>query len=309
VHDYFNNMPTPIVSVIINSHNTKDLTCLAIQAVINSTYVPHEICVIENASTDGSLLAIRTQFPQIRVIEQKTLIGFGAANMIGVHKAKGKYLLFLNPDTEVHEGAIDALVEYMENHPTCGACSGKLVHTDGSLQPQGGALPTLYTIALWMFFIDDLPVLSSLLPSYQHHTPSFFDRQHDACGWLGGTALMVSADIFQHVGGWDAAIYMYGEDVELCVRMRKAGYAVGYTPQAVITHHQHKSAGAARSRIGEFEGLIYMWKKHHFAWELPFLRIFLWVGAWLRVILFGILGGNEERKTIYLKAARVVRMA
>lgn len=295
---------TPIVSVIINSHNTKALTCLAIQAVINSTYVPYEIIVVENASTDDSFAELKKQFPKITLIEQKKLIGFGAANMIGVHHAKGKYLFFLNPDTEVHEGAIDALVSYFKNHPQCGACSGKLLNTDGSVQPQGGALPSLFNIKMWMFFIDDIPLVSSFMHPYQQRAVSYYNAQHNDCGWLGGTALMVSAELFAKVGGWDTNIYMYGEDVELCIRFHKAGYSIGYTPEAMITHHQHQSTGVSQSRIGEFEGLLYIWKKHYPAWELPALRVILWLGAWLRVFLFGILGGNEELKTTYLKAQR-----
>lgn len=265
--------------------------------------------VVENASTDGSLLEIKKQFPKVHVIEQKKVLGFGAANMIGAQHAKGKYLFFLNPDTEVHEAAIDALVAYMESHPQCGACSGKLLNTDGSIQPQGGALPTLLNIKLWMFFIDDLPFISSLLYPYQQRSRSFFNLNHDDCGWLGGTALMIPAELFKKVEGWDTNIYMYGEDVELCIRLHNAGYSIGYTPEAVITHHQHQSAGTSRSRIGEFEGLLYIWKKHHPAWELPALRVILWLGAWLRVILFGILGGNEERKKTYLEAQRVAFLA
>lgn len=302
-------METPVVSVIINSHNTKAFTCLAIQAVMNSTYIPYEIIVVENASTDGSLQEIRTQFPKVTLIKQKTLIGFGAANMIGASRAKGAYLFFLNPDTEVYEGAIDALVSYLKEHPQCGACSGTLLNTDGSIQPQGGALPNLFNVKMWMLFLDDLPFVSLLMKPYQQRSLSYFYKEQNDCGWVGGTAFMISAKVFEKVGGWDTHIYMYGEDVELCARLHKFGYAIGYTPKAKIVHHQHKSAGTARSRVGEFEGLIYIWKKHHKAWELPVLRLILWFGAWLRIIIFGILGGNAERKITYLKAQERALMA
>jgi N-acetylglucosaminyl-diphospho-decaprenol L-rhamnosyltransferase len=303
-------MSTVDLSVIIVSHNTKALIDAAISSVM-TTVKTHsvEVIVVENASTDESATAIKKKFPAVILVNTPSLVGFSAANNLGRKHAHGKYLFFLNPDTEVQPGAVDTLFAEMESHKVKVA-SGQLLNPDGSIQPHGGALPTLWTIAAWMLFVDDLPLINLLFVPYQQSNREYFTREHDSVGWVGGTALMIESAIFDTVGGWDDAIFLYGEDVELCLRLHTLGLKIGLFPEAKILHRRQGSVGtSSRSYIGEFEGLLYIWKKHFPAWQLPVLRFLLIIGAWLRVVFFGILLGDEHRKATYLDAAQRARMA
>lgn len=299
------------VSIIIVSHNTRDITLAALRAV-HATVKTHtfEVIVVENASTDGSYDAIKKAFPHDLLVRTEALVGFSAANNLGAQSAHGDHLFFLNPDTVVQDGAVDLLIEHQRSLPSCGAITGQLLHADGSIQPQGGALPHLLNVTAWMFFIDDLPGVSKILYPYQQRDLEFFRTFHENCGWVGGTALMIPKTVFEKVGGWDSAIFLYGEDVELCQRIHKAGKHVCFYPGAKVIHLQNKSMGGSRrAKVGEIEGLVYFWKKHRARWQLPLLRIILFAGSWLRVLLFGILMRNEEQTTTYLHAQKRALMA
>ncbi|MBI5151166.1 MAG: glycosyltransferase family 2 protein [Candidatus Pacebacteria bacterium] len=294
------------VSVIIVSYNTKLYTLKAIQAVYAAMHRRQcEVIVVENMSTDGSYEAIVSSFRDVRVVKTRSLLGFSAANNLGAQSASGRHLFFLNPDTEVFDGAIDILVDALEKNSTRGAVSGQLVNTDHSIQPQGGALPTLWNICLWMFFLDDIPGVNTILLPYQQRNITYFTQVHMHGGWVGGTALMIPREVFDAIGGWDENIHLYAEDVEICARIHKEQKFVAYVPLAKILHHQHISVGGPmHSQVGEIENLIYYWKKHKQGWEIPCVRVILFLGSWLRIILFGILMRDEARKHTYMEAQR-----
>lgn len=298
------------LSIILVSHNTKAVILDALDAVFETVKKhDYEVIVVENASTDGSASAIQTAFPKVKLVKTESLIGFSEANNLGRASSKGEYLFFLNPDTEVQPGAIDIMLDHMHEQKVSVA-SCQLLNTDRSIQPQGGALPNLLNVKAWMFFIDDVPILNKLFVSYQQSNIDFFRKSHENVGWIGGTALMITAAVFDAVGGWDSKIFLYAEDVELCVRLHKAGYAIALFSDAQVVHKRHGSTGSSKtSLINEISGLVYIWKKHFPAWQVPILRLVLWVGSWLRVIVFGILLGDDSRKAAYIEASKRARMA
>ncbi|HAV14969.1 MAG TPA: hypothetical protein DCX25_01445 [Candidatus Pacebacteria bacterium] len=301
-------MPTE-VSIIIVSYNTKALTKQAVAAAYASSQTHGlEVIVVDNGSTDGSQEALKKAFPMLVLIQQKTNGGFSQANNRGAQEAKGKYLFFLNSDTEIEQGATDVLVKELERSSKVGIVSGMLLNEDGSVQPQGGALPNLLNIKAWMMFVDDFPLVNRLFLPYQQSRSSYFTARHQM-GWIGGTAVMMRKTVFSQIGAWDEHIFLYGEDIELCLRLHKAGFLSVYTPEAKIVHLKHQSAGAERAAKGEVEGLLYIWKKHFPAWQLPFLRLILLTGAWLRILIFGILLGDDEKKRTYTEIARSLAVA
>ena len=299
------------LSIIIVSHNTRDYTVAAIQAVQDTVKTHHhEVIVVENASSDQSAEAIEKEFSHIRVIKTDTLVGFSTANNLGAKSAKGEYLLFLNPDTVVQPGAIDLLLEHAKSLPNCGAISGQLLNPNNTIQPQGGALPNLLNVAAWMLFLDDLPFLSQLFLPYQQRNLEYFKKLQENCGWIGGTALIISRSLFEKLNGWDEQIFMYGEDVELCLRVHNAGKTICLYPGAKIMHYQNKSTGSSRmAKLGEFDGLLYLWKKHKPGYQMGILKSLLWIGSWLRLVIFGILGRNDAEKHTYFEAQKRILMA
>lgn len=304
-------MDQPDLSIIVVSHNTRDYTLAALKAIHNTIKThTYEVIVVENASQDQSYEAIQQTFPKDILVKSEKLIGFSEANALGVQQAHGEFFFFLNPDTQVQDGAIDLLIEHLRSLPACGAITGQLLNPNGTIQPQGGSLPNLFNVAAWMFFIDDLPFLSTLFVPYQQRNIEFFKRFQEHLGWIGGTALLISKSLYEKIGGWDSAITLYGEDVELCKRVHSAGKQICLYPGSKIIHHQNKSTGSShRARIGEMEGLIYYWKKHYPPFQVPILKAILWMGSWLRIVLFGILMRDESAKHTYFEAQKRVVMA
>ena len=156
------------LSIIIVSYNTKDLLKKCVDSVteeLGNSKITGEIIVADNASTDDSVKVAKGL--GVSVIQNRENLGFGGANNLGAKRARGRYLLFLNPDTEVKSGALTKMVRFMDENPEAGIASCRLVNPDGSFQPQGGYLPRLTTVAVWALFLDDLPIIREILPSYQ----------------------------------------------------------------------------------------------------------------------------------------------
>lgn len=283
------------LSIIIVSYNTKDLTLQTVESV--GVDPDREIIVVDNASTDESVRALHHRFgKKVHIIDRKENGGFAKANNEGIKIAKGKYILLLNSDTIVHPSALDNMVRALESNPKIGILSSKLLNVDGTYQPQGGALPSLWNIAAWWLW--PLPGVIPFIDPYQNENEvTGMEVEHR--GWVGGTAMMIRRDVIDQVGVLDEKIFMYAEDVDYCIRAREKGYDIGITPMAAITHIGSASTSSSNALHGEIKGLLYLWKKHFSAWQLILLRAILLKGAILRWVLFGILMGRREARTLY----------
>jgi GT2 family glycosyltransferase len=171
-------------------------------------------------------------------------------------------------------------------------------------------------VAIWAFFLDDVPILHEILPSYQMRKKSLFIGHPREIGWVAGTALWVRRDVWKKIGGFDEHLFMYGEDVELCYRSHEMGWKVLLNPKASLVHKGQGSSTEARYRTvpgearwvtGEIEGLLYLFKKQKPSWEMPVLKLILAVAMALRWFIFGILGSNENLRRAYAQAFRVAR--
>lgn len=288
------------VSIIIVSYNTKVLTAQAIQSVLGAG----EIIVVDNDSRDGSPEYLHNIFgKKITILKQRTNGGFAQANNAGIKASSGDTILLLNSDTIASVDAVARLTKILHDNPTYGLLSCRLVNEDGSYQPQGGELPTLLSVAAWWLW--PLPGIVPGLDAYQNtddvEGTSIVDR-----GWIGGTALMIRREVIEKIGNLDEKIFMYAEDVDFCLRAHNAGFLVGITPQAQITHLGSKSAGSANALLGEVRGLLYLWKKHFPAWQTPLLVVILLKGSVLRWLLFGILRGKKDARTLYGRIVKEV---
>lgn len=291
------------LSVIIVSFNTRELLakCLkSVQKDLAGSLTKGEIIVIDNNSQDGSPEIIKSA--KVILIENKKNIGFGTANNQAAKIAKGRYLLFLNSDTELKNGVFKKMINFLDGNQGIGIASCQLINKDGTVQPQGGYLPRLSTVAIWAWFLDDLPVLHQILPSYQLRRKI---KQTREMGWVGGMAMFVKRECWRKLGGFDENIFMYGEDVDLCYRAKKLKWKIAVNPGAVITHLGGRSGG--KWIAGEVKGLIYFFKKHKPEWELGLVKLILKVGITARWLIFGILCSNENRAQAYKEALELVR--
>jgi GT2 family glycosyltransferase len=229
------------VSVIVVNWNVRDLLRECLRSALEDGGIPPErleLVVVDNDSRDGSAEMVRAEFPQLPLIANRDNVGFGRANNQALPLCHGRYVLLLNPDTRVLPGALAALVRHMDETPDAAVMGCRLLNADGSLQRwTGGAYPRLLNVVNHYFFVD------RLLPPGWRPMPLYLDRDvaHDIdVDWVSGAVMILRAD---RLGGrlFDPHYFMYGEDMELCHRLKRAGGRVVYTPVASIVHYQGES--------------------------------------------------------------------
>lgn len=264
-----------------------------------------EIIVVDNGSTDKTVEEIR-EISGIKVIKNEANLGFAKAINQGLKEAKGEYLLLLNSDTVILDNAIDKEINFLKTHLEAGAVGCQLRNPDGSIQPSGGYLPNLLNIFYWMTFLDDLPFLKKILHPYHVQDKEFYTHQR-YLGWITGAFLLTKREVVKKVGLLDEKIFMYVEEVDWCTRVNKSDWKIAFDPNVSILHYKGSSGNKSRAGIiEEFLGIKYYFSKHHSSWQISYLVPMLKLGSWLRFVLFGIIGKDEQIKTIYEQAFRMV---
>ncbi len=252
------------LSIIIVNYNVKEF----IQNLLHSVFkagcnLKYEIIIIDNASDDGSADFIKEKFPNVNLISNKQNIGFGKANNIGLAAAKGKYILLINPDTLIREDTLEKMISFFESSPDAGLAGCKILNPDGSLQLAcRRSFP-----GPWTSFCK-VTGLSSLFPHsrlFARYNLTYLDENRtyevDA---ISGSFMMMKKEVYEKIGGFDEQFFMYGEDLDLCYRIQKAGWKVYYTPGTQIIHYKGEST--RRSSLDEtkifYEAMNLFVKKH-----------------------------------------------
>ena len=237
------------LSIVIVNWKVRDLLRDCLRSVHDQMQMPRgdwEIVVVDNDSQDGSVEMVRREFPEVTLVVNAENRGFAVANNQALPLCRGRTVLLLNPDTVVLDHAIDRLAEYLRLHAEIGAVGCRLQNTDGSFQRwTGGAFPSLWNTACHYWF------LSRVLPSAWRPTGLFLDRdvpEDRDVEWLSGACLALRRSA---LGDriFDESRFLYGEDMELCDRLRRAGYRVVYTPSVTVTHHQGQSLNQQSNRM------------------------------------------------------------
>ncbi|MCS7220659.1 MAG: glycosyltransferase family 2 protein [Anaerolineae bacterium] len=234
-----------------------------------------ELIVVDNASSDESLAMLAHEFPWAQVIRNPVNVGFTRANNQALTRARGRYVLFLNPDAEVVGDALPTMVHYMEAHPDVGALGPQLRYPDGQIQPSRRRFPTLATAFL------ESTLLHQWWPNnpvaHRYYLADQPDDREQEVDWLVGACLLVRREAIEQVGSFDERYFMYSEELDWCRRARAAGWRIVYLPTAQVIHHEGKSseqAMAARHIHFNTSKVLYFRKYHgHFAAEL--VRLFL----------------------------------
>lgn len=293
------------LSIIIPSYNTKELLRACLESIYRETKrVSFEVIVVDSASRDGSAVMVKKEFPKVKLLELGQNLGYGAANNAGVKRSQGEWLLLLNSDTQILEGAIDKL--WQEAVPAGGQIKGtvfgcQLLNQDGSLQPSAGYFPNLGKVFSQMFFLDDLPLVKRFFHPYQQDQHHFYQKDQEV-DWVTGAVLLLKKADFLTVGGFDEKIFMYAEEIDLCYRLKRLGRKVWYKSGAKVAHLKGGSStdGFTAAVVGEYQGLVSFFRKHKPLWQLPILKILLASGALLRLGLFAII--DRRKKGAYEKA-------
>lgn len=300
------------LSIIIVNYNTKKLTQECIAAIQKNTKgIIYEIIVVDNASTDGSAKALKKQ-KDIKFIQNTKNKGFGYANNLGLKRAEGEFILFLNSDTKIKDNLLKEMLAWMKKHEKAGVTSCSLLNADGSLQGTGGYFPSLIRVFSWLT-IQDLPFVDNYIkpfhpmkeksPFKKFERDDFYETKKQL-DWVTGAFLLTRKKVLDEVGYFDEKYFMYTEEVDLCYRIKKAGWQVWYLPDWSILHLGGASSTREFSVLNEYKGVKRFYKKFYPAWQYLVLRLFLKIGALLRMIVLGIIEGRETYKT-YAKAFRL----
>ena len=193
-----------------------------------------EVVVVDNASSDGSVAAVRATDPAVVVVESGANLGFGSAANLGAAATAGGDLLILNPDTVVEPGTVKALAEALDRDPGLGVVGPRMETEDGRLYPSVRRFPDL-GVAAGHAFVGLVWAANPFTRRYR-----MLDWDHDRpasdVDWVGGACLLARRTAFDVVAGFDEAYFMYVEDVDLCWRLRQAGWRIGYEPGGRVIH-------------------------------------------------------------------------
>ncbi len=230
-----------VLSIIIVNWNVRDLARNCVLSIRREMQLPvgeYEIIVVDNASSDGSVEMFRAEFPDVRLIASPDNLGFGAGCNLAYAVAKGDFVQLLNPDTEVVGHALDGLLAIMRSRTGAGIIAPRLVNED--LSPQtapGGALPTLRNVA-WNYLF-----LKHILPASLAPPALFLEGDPQGLldiGWVSGASMLLRREaIGERI--FDESFFMFGEDMDVCDRVRARGWEVLYASAHSIVHHQGAS--------------------------------------------------------------------
>ena len=238
-------MPDVAISLVNTNNRELLLACLQSLAKVDA-----EIVVLDNASEDGSVEAVRERFPHVRVLAQQVRGGFGANHNTVIRATSTPYVYVLNEDTTADDWALARLTRFLDENPRVAALGPRLVYPDGRHQPSAWRFPTPGVAVL------GLPTLGRLGVEQSKGTKP---RSVD---WVMGAAVLVRRCALEDVGLFDEEFFLYSEEVDLCFRLKRAGWRVCYFPAATVVHHESQfSTGIPARRINE------MWRSRHRYWQ------------------------------------------
>jgi len=226
------------LSIIIVNYNGAKYLENCLNSVYKSRHkINFEIIFIDNNSSDNSLEIVKTKFPRAKIIRNQQNLGFCKANNLGLKIYQGRYALLLNTDTITKDGALDQMVGFMDRNPAAGACAPKLLNPDNSPQHQGGFFAQ-------RFWLSDKPV---------------------KVNFAVGACLLVRRKVIDKIGGLDENFFFGNDDLDWCLRIRKAGWKIYYLPQAEVIHYGGFTTKRFNPRlyVEGFRGGLYFAKKHY----------------------------------------------
>jgi GT2 family glycosyltransferase len=219
-------MSRPDLSIIIVTWNVRDLALACLDSIYaNCAGLDIDVVIVDNSSEDGTTGAIRAAFPDVRVLEAEGNVGFPRANNLGFGVARGRHILYLNPDTVVGPGALVRCVEELDSHSALGVVGCRLVYPDGRVQRESGRrIYRLRHLAAEVFFLHMLFPESRL---FGHHLMGDWDHRDDRdVEAVSGAFMMARRETVEAVGGLPDDLFMYHEDMAFCLRARRAGWGI-----------------------------------------------------------------------------------
>ena len=313
-----------MLSIIIINYNSKDVLQNCLQSLTTIKIDSEkEIFVIDNASTE-SIKDLLLHFPGINFIFNKENLGFAAANNIGIRKSKGKYVLLLNPDTIVNENSFQPMIDYLKEYQNVGAVGCKIFNADGEIERSTHSFPSLLKefvhanefIKRFLGYesnilnkVKTFLRLKSLESYWDHNSTKEVDHVTGAC-------MMVKREVIEKVGLLDEVFFLYNEEVEWSMRIKKAGYKIVFHPESNIIHlfgHSTKQKVQQQTinnlLLERYRGMFYFFQKHYSFIKLLLLRVIVLQGFSLRLFLNYVngLSATDEKKFLVISERNYIK--
>jgi len=282
----------PDASIVIVSFNTREVLRECLDSITReAASLSLEILIVDNNSSDGSQAMIEEEFPHVTLLRSPDNLGFGAANNLALSQACGRYFILLNSDAFFAPGALVAAIRHMDATPNCGLGGGLLTGRDGSLQPSARSFHSILRDAIVMTGLAHRFPKSKFFGQFDRTWAD--PRQPAEIDWVPGAFSIIRPAVLQKVGLFDPAFFLYYEEVDLCRRIRRAGYSVWYWPDIVVIHIGGESsrqltdltfsAHAAQVSLWRMRSTLLYYRKHHgfqarliFWLETGLFRITVW---------------------------------
>jgi len=299
------------LSIVIVNWNTRDVLSQCLESIYGA--LPEQeirVFVVDNASSDGSSDMVRERFPQVYLVENSQNVGFARANNQAIRNSHGRYVLLLNSDTIVKPGALDALVDFMDTHPQAGASGARLLNPDGSLQYSCSPAPSLAGEFKRLFH------LPGVRPDGYYSMHEWDQSQARQVDVILGACLMLRRQALDQIGLLDEDYFIYSEEVDLCHRIKSAGWKLYWVPQAQVMH----LGGQSTRQVSEamflrlYQAKLIYFRKHHGRWQAFLYKLIIMAAALFRLCLTPLvwlqkpperqailsLAGNYQRLLIHL---------
>lgn len=267
----------PTVSFVVLTYNTRDLIVWCLDRLLPvANECPCEIIVVDNGSKDSSDELIKKKYPHVQLIVVKDNRGFGGGNNLGLKAATGKYIVLLNSDAYIHPGSLTNAVQWMDANPQAGLAGAKLVNEDGSWQPYARHFPSIFNDFLVFSGVSskfpDSRIFGKPERSWAQNedTPAEVD-------WVTGAFAIARKDVLDKVGNFDERFYLYYEEVDLCRRIKEAGYTVWTLPQVIVTHLGGRTCNNTKVERYRLLSCFLYYRKHHgYIKALESMLLFKW---------------------------------
>lgn len=285
----------PKISIVILTYNSSRFILPLIKSIFDQQKKSKseiEIIIVDNNSTDNTLNEVKKFGSKLILIENKENLGFARGINIGANKAKGEYLLFINPDTKFIKGSVEDLIPVFNSHKNVGIVGGKLVGENGKIEKSAGRIFGFWETILIALGLDEIFKVRS--------SPQEIQK----VGFVSGGFMMVKKELFEKLNGFDENYFMYIEDMELCFRAKKYNYLTVFTPDVILNHEGHGSSNRSFAIENIYKGLFYFHKKNSFFLLYLIIKCVFLAKSALLVMLAKIINNKYLRET-YSKTLKI----
>lgn len=253
---------TSITAIIVN-YNTREHLSACLESLNNSAF--YEVIVVDNSSSDGSVELVRDSYPWVRLISSQTNRGYGSGANEGIADCASDYVLLLNSDTQLEPSGPGALCTYLDQHPSVAIAGPRLINPDGTVQATCYPFPTPMHIFLQESGLGR--VVGATPGLRERYLPTASHRSDRSVPWVLGAALAIRRSAFESVGGFDSTFFMYYEEVDLCYRLRSAGWQIHFAPVTTIMHVGGASTSQRRAdMLVRWYASLQHFYHHHYSW-------------------------------------------